>query len=142
MIRKLIEKIGENKKVEDMECLGDMLAELIYMTKESHPEIYEKYKMKLYIMAYGYTFTDEMAEKIVSEMTPYHIHWTKEQTTEVMKQNGLNFNENDFFLTMNMAYNDYYELFGDDLNMYVNFSKMFINDPDAKPHKIFNYFMR
>ena len=51
-IREYIDKIGENKNPEDMQELGDMLSELIYMTKESHPEIYEKYKMKLYEMAY------------------------------------------------------------------------------------------
>ena len=51
-IREYIAKIGENKNVEDMQELGDMLAEIIYMTKESHPELYEKYKMELYEMAY------------------------------------------------------------------------------------------
>ena len=51
-IREYIDKIGEKKNSEDMEKLGDILAELIYMTKESHPELYEKYKMELYEMAY------------------------------------------------------------------------------------------
>ena len=67
-IREYIDKIGENRKPEDMQKLGDMLSELIYMTKESHPELYEKYKMKLYGMAYNYKFTREMAEEIVEEM--------------------------------------------------------------------------
>lgn len=51
-IREYIDKIGENKKPEDMQKLGDMLAEIIYSMKESHHEEYEKYKMKLYEMAY------------------------------------------------------------------------------------------
>ena len=31
MIRKYIEKIGEKRNVEDMEKLGDILAEIIYL---------------------------------------------------------------------------------------------------------------
>ena len=140
-IREYIAKIGENKKIEDMQELGDMLAEIIYKMKESHPELYDKYKMKLYKMAYGYTFTDEMAEKIVANMQPYHTHWTKEQTTQVMKDAGLKYDDNTWFIVLNMAYNDYHELFDDNLDMYIGFAKMFIDDPDAKPHKVFDYFM-
>lgn len=140
-IREYITKIGENKKIEDMQELGDMLAEIIYSMKESHYELYEKYKKRLYVMAYGYTLTNEMADKIVADMTPYHTHWSKEQTTEVMQNSGLKFDENDFFVVMNMAYNDYYDLFGDDVESYVKFSSLFLSDPDQKPHKVFDYFM-
>ena len=48
MIKKYIEKIGEKRNIEDMKKLGDMLSEIIYSTKESHPEIYHEYKMELY----------------------------------------------------------------------------------------------
>ena len=140
-IREYIEKIGENKKPEDMQRLGDMLAEILYKMKDAHPDCFEKYKKELYIMAYGYTFTDEKADKIVEEMTPYHMHWTKDQTTEVMRSAGLKFDENEFYVVMNMAYNDYYELFGDDVQSYIKYSTLFIDDPDAKPHKVFKYFM-
>ena len=141
MIRKYIARIGENKKPEDMQELGDMLAELICSMKEAHPEAYKAYKMKLYIMAYGYTFTDDMAKEIVTAMTPYHEHWTKEQTTQVMKNAGLKFDENEFYVVMNMAYNDYHDLFDEDVDQYVKFTSLFIQDPDAKPHKSFHYFM-
>lgn len=140
-IREYIAKIGENKKPEDMQELGDMLAELICSMKEAHPEAYKKYKMTLYIMAYGYTFTDEMAKEIVVAMTPYHEHWTKEQTTQVMRNAGLKFDENEFFVVMNMAYNDYHDIFNDDLDSYIKFATLFISDVDAKPNKVFNYFM-
>lgn len=140
-IREYISKIGENKKPEDMQELGDMLADIIYSMKTSHPELYDKYKKKLYIMAYGYKFTDDKAEEIVAEMKPYHTHWTKEQTTEVMKNAGLNFDANDFFIVMNMAYNDYHDMFDEDLDQYVRYATLFIDDKDAKPHKVFKYFM-
>jgi hypothetical protein len=47
----------------------------------------------------------------------------------------------DFYTTMNMAYNDYNNLFQENVDMYVTFVDDFINDPDGKPHKVFKYFM-
>ena len=142
-IREYIDKIGENKKPEDMQELGDMLAELIYMTKESHPDIYEKYKMKLYTMAYGKVLTEEMAQEIVSKMQPDGQHWTIEDTTAVKKQYNLaNIRDVDFYIVMNMSWNDYKEVFGDDLEMYVKYTKAFIDDKDAKEGKVFIYFTK
>ena len=43
---------------------------------------------------------------------------------------------------MNSAYNDYRDLFDDNLDMYVHFTKKFINDEDAKEGKVFTYFMK
>ena len=140
-IREYIEKIGENKNIEDMKRLGDMLSDLICEMKESHYELYEKYKMDLYEMAFGKVLSEEMAEEIVTNMKPYHLHWTMEQTNEVMKQMGYNLNPIDFFVTMNMAYNDYHELFGEEVENYARYSKLFIDDPDAKKGKVFTYFM-
>ena len=140
-VRKYIEKIGENKKVEDMQELGDMLADIIYMTKESHPELYEKYKMKLYEMAYGKVLTEDMAEDIVHNMKPDGEHWTIEDTNSVKTQYGLsNISSIDFYTVMNMAWNDYNNIFGDDLEMYVKYTKAFILDEDAKKDKVYLYF--
>lgn len=142
-IRKYIDKIGENKKPEDMQELGDMLAELIYMTKESHPDIYEKYKMKLYVMAYGKVLTKDMAEDIVHKMKPAGEHWNIETTNSVKAQYGLNnISDVDFYIVMNMAWNDYKDIFGEELEMYVNYSKAFIEDEDAKKGKVFIYFTK
>lgn len=140
-IRKYIEKIGENKNPEDMQKLGDMLAEIIYSMKESHHELYEKYKMELYVMAYGEVLTEEMAEDIVHKMKPDGEHWDIGTTTEVKNKYGLNeITIVDFYIVMNMAHNDYKGVFGDDLDMYVKYSKAFIEDKDAKKGKVFKYF--
>lgn len=142
-IRKYIDKIGEKKSPEDMQELGDMLADIIYMTKESHPEIYEKYKMKLYVMAYGKVLTEDMAKDIVHNMKPSGEHWSIDQTNEVKKQYGLNnISDVDFYAVMNMAWNDYKDVFGDDLETYVKYSKAFIEDEDAKKGKVFIYFTK
>lgn len=142
-IREYIKKIGENKKIEDMQELGDMLADIIYSTKESHHDLYEKYKMKLYKMAYGEVLTEDMAKDIVHEMKPSGEHWSIDQTSEVKKQYGLNnISDVDFYTVMNMAWNDYKDIFGDNLEMYVNYSKAFIEDEDAKKGKVFIYFTK
>ena len=41
---------------------------------------------------------------------------------------------------MNMAYSDYKDIFGDDVEIYVKFSKCFIEDEDAKEGKVYLYF--
>ena len=149
-IREYIDKIGENRKQEDMEELGDMLAELIYMTKESHHDIYEKYKMKLYTMAYGKVLTKEMAEEIVNNMLPYGEYWDMETTNSVKSQFGVkNISDIDFYVVMNKTYNDNkdtVERFAQDetqqIQMYISLTNDFVNDIDAKEGKVFTYFMQ
>lgn len=141
-IREYIEKIGENKKPEDMQKLGDMLAEIICEMKDIHEDLYKKYKKELYEMAYGKVLTKEKAEEIIINMKPYHLHWSLEQTKSVQQQlNMNNIRDIDFWIVMNMAYNDYHDLFEEDVEKYAEYSKMFIQDEDAKESKVYCYFM-
>ena len=139
MIRKYIEKIGENRNVEDMNKLGDMLSEIIYLTKESHPDIYKKYKMELYEMAYGKKINEEMADKWVKEMKPIGIHWTMEETTNAMQSLGYDFDKVDFFVVANMMYNDYYDLVKDSEELALKLAKDWLDDEDAKKDKLYCY---
>jgi hypothetical protein len=41
---------------------------------------------------------------------------------------------------MNSAYNDYNDLFKDNIEYYAKFSKDFIKDEDAKEDKVYYYF--
>ena len=141
-IKKYINKIVEEGTDEDMEKLSDMLVDLIYEMKRYDEEKADKYKMCLYKMAYGEVLSEPMAKKIVHDMKPFGEHWTIEQTNQVKNQYGYsNINDVDFWVVMNMAYNDYNELFRDNLDMYAKFSNAFINDTDGKEGKVFNYFM-
>ena len=143
-IREYIAKIGENKKIEDMEKLGDMLAEIIYETKESHPEIYEKYKMCLYEMAYGKVLTKEMAEKWVENMKP-SSKWNYDTTTEVKNKYGINdIDEVSFYVVMNMLYSDMKNVLGEgdteeSLTNYIQATKDWLNDEDVKENKLYDY---
>ena len=139
-----IDIIGQNKNPEDMEKLGDMLSELIYMTKESHPDIYEKYKMKLYGMAYNYKFTREMAEEIVENMKPRAEIWNYDTTIQVKNQYGLNnINSEDFYIVLNSLGNDYGDVINiDEVDTYVKMAKAWIDDKDAKENKVWIYFTK
>lgn len=143
-IRDYIDRIGENKKPEDMNKLGDMLADIIDMTKDSHPEIYEKYKMCLYEMAYGKVLTKEMAEKWVKNMEPPY-KWDFETTSSVRKSYGLNdVDDISFYVVMNMLYSDMSNVLGsgddeESLQKYIQATRSWLNDKDVGKEKLYNY---
>ena len=139
MIRKYIEKIGENRKVEDMQKLGDMLAEIIYQTKESHHELYEKYKMELYELAYGKVINEEMAHDWVKSMQPAGMHWTMQETTEAMKSLGYDLNDIEFYVVANMMYNDYFDIVKPNEELALRLAYDWLKDEDAKEHKLYRY---
>lgn len=143
MIRKYIEKIGESKNIEDMKKLGDMLSDLIYDTKDSHPEIYKKYKNKLMGMAYDYKFDEEMAHEIVENMKPLGEYWNLETINGVKTNYDLKEDLYDLYVVMNAMANDYGEIISlEDVDTYVRLSEAFINDEDAVEHKVWKYFTK
>ena len=139
MIRKYIEKIGEEKNVHYMEKLGDMLSEILYDMKESHRELYEEYKMELYEMAYGKKISDDMAEKWVESMVPVGKYWNIEQTTSAMNNMGYNHDRIDFYVVANMMKNDYADLVDDDDTLALKLAHDWLDDDDASEHKLYSY---
>jgi hypothetical protein len=141
-----IMKSGNKESIETLEYVFDKSME--YLCESDH-DMYEKLEMKLYVAVYGKQLNKEMAEKIIMNMQPYHMKWSLEETESVRKDYGLSdIRDIDFWITMNKMYNDEKEtvehfLPGDmdkQLEMYVYLTKNFINDPDAKPGKVFTYF--
>ena len=147
-IREYIAVIGDNRNPEDMEKLGDMLAEIIYMLKESHPDLYEKYKMCLYTMAYGKVLTDDMKREWVEEMQP-RAKWTEEEVKSVANQYRIKVPYMSAYVIMNMLYSDMQNAFGsgddeESLNRYLQGTNDWYFDSDAKvdgEEKLFNYKM-
>lgn len=141
-IRTYIDMIVANGKQEDMDCLGDMLEDLIYDMKEAHPDIYKKHKMKLFGMAYNHKFNEELAHEIVEDMKPLGEYWNYETIQNVKMQYGLNnIDANDLYIVMNSLANDYNEVINlDDVETYVKMAKAFIKDEDATSHKVWKYF--
>lgn len=140
-IKKYIEMIVDNGKKEDMECLSDMLSDVIYLLKDEHYDKYEKYKMKLYGMAYGYKFDEEMAHEIVEKMRPLGEYWDLETTTSVKNQYNIIADNYEFYVVMNSLANDYHEAIStEEVETYVKMAYAFMNDEDAKKGKVWKYF--
>ena len=139
-VRDLINKIVDSEDKSKMYEMQDVFEDLLCNLKEHHSKIYHKYKMCLYKIAYGENLNEEMAKDIVADMQPYGEHWSMQQTSDVLKSHNLNVNDIDFYVVMNRAYNDYHELFEENIEYYVKYSKLFIEDEDAKKGKVFLYF--
>lgn len=142
-VKKMIEKIVDNGDTEEMHELSNILEDVMNNIQEYDMEKYKEYEMCLYKMAYGDNFTPEMAQDIVSNMQPFGEHWKMEQTKQIQNEYSMqDINPIDFYIVMNSAYNDYKELFRDNLEMYVVYSQLFIEDEDAKKDKVFLYFTK
>ena len=141
-MEKMIRKIVDDGDRQEMEELSDMLVEVIRIIKEYDEDCYNEYKLKLYKMAYGDELTEEMAEDIVRKMRPEGMRWSLNETIQIQRDYGLdNIKYADFFIVMNQGFNDFHNVFGDNLDMYIRYTEAFINDEDARPGKVLNYFM-
>lgn len=140
-IEDIIQRVVDNGRVEDMHKLSDILEDTLEIIKKYDDECYKEYEMELYKMAYGSVLNEKMAHEIVSKMKPYRMRWSIEETQDIQNQFGLdNIRPVDFFVVMNQAYNDYKDLFNENIEMYARYTNDFINDEDAKPDKVFLYF--
>jgi len=140
-IEEMIEQIVNTGSPKDMHSLSDILEDAIEELCEYDEEKYKQYELRLYKIAYGNNFTKQKAEEVVSKMKPYGQKWTIEETQEMQRQYGLNnVNPIDFYIVVNSAFNDYYDIFNENIEMYVRFTTDFINDEDAREDKVFTYF--
>ena len=140
-IEDYIEKIVDNGRIEDMKELSDMLEDTMEIINKYDEQCYKEMEMKLYKMAYGNVLNRKMAEEIVHKMRPSGMRWTLDETRNLQRQYGVdNINDVDFFIVMNSAFNDYRDLFQDNIEDYMKFTIDFIEDEDAKQDKTFLYF--
>ena len=148
-IEEYIEKIIDNGKIEDMETLSDMLEDTMEIIKNYDKECYKKFEIKLYKMAFGNHLNKTLAEKIVKNMKPYGEKWTLEESKRIQEQFGMNdISSIDFFAVLNRNFNDSRDTAErftknpeEELEFYVCLTRDFIMDKDAKPDKVFNYFV-
>lgn len=140
MYRKYVEQIINDGTDEDMKKLEEVFNTLMDHMEDCDSNLYEKLKLRLYIIANGKQLTEEMAKDIIMNMQPYHMKYTLNDAKNIMKDFELSLNPIDFWIVLNSAYNDYRQLFGENLDMYVKYSKLFIEDEDAKKGKVFTYF--
>lgn len=140
-IEEYIEKIIDNGKIDDMQTLSELLEDTMEIVKMYDDKCYKEMEMKLYKMAFGNVLNRQMAEEIVHKMKPSGMRWSYEETKDLQRQYGVdNINSVDFFIVMNSAFNDYRDLFQDNVEDYMKFTIDFIEDEDAKQDKVFLYY--
>lgn len=140
-IEDYVEKIVDNGNVEDMHKLSEILEDVMEEIQKYDEDCYKKYEMELYKMAYGNKISSKMAQELVNNMKPYRMRWSMEETQDMQNQYGLtDIRPIDFFVVINSAYNDYKDIFNENIEMYIRFANDFINDEDASPDKVFLYF--
>lgn len=110
---------------------------------KEEPKVYEQLIAQLEILAHS--IGEEEAISKVRNMKPFGQAWSIEQISEMMQNRNISGNVVDWYLVVNMCYNDYYNTakqYGlqNDENFYFNLAKDFIEDPDAEPFKVARYF--
>lgn len=135
-------KLIRNKNIPEAET--DSLMKWGFdVLEKADPRAYREIMSKMEHMAYS--ITPEEAETIVKHMRPKGQVWSMAQIKEYVTSKGVHENYSDWYLVMNMCYNDYYstaKLYGlqNETDFYFNLAKDFIEDPDAEPHKVAKYF--
>lgn len=129
-----------NNMIEYKVIMEDLMCKL----HKHHPELYNEIMERLEDVAYDIDMAK--AKEIVKYMKPFGEHWSYEKIKEFMATKGIVGQCEKYYLVMNMAYNDYYEVatnFGhqNDPEFFFELAHAFINDVDGKSHKVERYFM-
>ena len=121
-IEKILSSEDSSKKEKLMECLSNII-------DKYNSEDKEEIERKLYELAEGKVLNEERARHLIEKMKPFGKKWELADTGPI-----------DFWIVMNSAYNDYNDIFKEDVGLYARFSKDFIMDEDAVEDKVYYYF--
>lgn len=122
----------------------DLADDFICEMAQREPKLYEEFMCRLEKLAYR--IPQDEAERIVRNMRPKGQFWTCQQVKDFVKEQGVTGEWTNWYLVMNMMYNDYCntaKTYGlqNDTEFFFNLSKDFIEDVDAKPLKVEKYFL-
>ena len=70
----------------------------------------------------------------------YQAKWTKAETDSILKQKGLQINDIDFYVAMNMIYSDFHNAIDDDTEKCILLAVDFLKDEDVSENKLYNYY--
>lgn len=129
------------------EDLEEMIRVLISDLETDCPELVEKYKAEM--DDYIYCISEDEAKELVHKMSPFGEKFTYDMIEQFLESKSIELDDEDiieYYLVMNMFYNDYKNIFDKYSNLnqkdiYYDFSKAFIEDIDAPKHKVEKYFM-
>lgn len=140
-IHALLSKALE-KAADKPELIGEV-SEALHSLKSCNNAEYKH--ITDYLKEIAYCIPEEEAIRIVRHMEPKGQCWSFNQVKDYVSSQGITDNYINWYLVMNMCYNDYYNTakaynLQNDTNFYFNLAKDFIFDPDAEPFKVEKYF--
>ena len=94
----------------------------------------------------AYKIAPEKAKEIVREMRTYGEKWSFDAVKDFVRNKGISDKLCEWYMTMNMAYNDYHNTasmagMAEDSEFYYSIARDFIQDEDGKKYKVAKYFM-
>lgn len=142
-INKIGKKIYKESDVHKKEEMDEVYYRMADFLKEHAKSQYDKFLEEAEDIMFE--IEPEKAKQIVIAMKPFGQRWSMEEIKEYLKSRGISEKIKYYYMVMNMMYNDYartakqYNL--DVPEFYFDLSFDFINDVDAKRHKIEKYFV-
>jgi hypothetical protein len=142
-IRKISDTIYKGHDIHKKDLMDDVYYKMAEWVKENNKEWYDKFCDEAEEIVYA--IDENKAKEIVMNMIPYGQRWSMEEIRNLMHSKGVMDKYICYYLVMNMTYNDFsrtarqYNL--DIPEFYFDLSTDFINDPDAKKHKVQKYFL-
>lgn len=92
----------------------------------------------------NYATADEWLRTMKNEDGTVGPHWSFDQVKTVMEQKDIDCDPVEFWVTMNMMYSDYSkvakQMSVNSVDFYVKLAKAFLEDKDAGPDKLANYY--
>lgn len=126
--------------------LESIFSNLMEDVQEENPDLADKYMCEL--EDYMYSITIEEAQDIVRSMKPFGEKFTYDLVSQHLSNKEITDETDiiDYYLTMNMFYNDYKTIIDkyNNLNskdIYCDFADSFINDEDGPKYKVEKYFL-
>lgn len=124
--------LTEDKKKEEAAAV---VCEMLDSMEEEDKEWYDQ---KIYETVEGKVLTEARARTLINNMTPMGMKWELAETETL--RNDQSIRPVDFWIVMNSAYNDYHDLFAENLDYYIKYTNNFIKDEDAVDDKVYYYF--
>lgn len=136
----LLNDIVENGSEKQMHELAEVFVDLMDCLQEKHPDIYKKYMEQVEDIMDAEHLTQEEARAYVSHLV--HKDGTRGEYFSYSKIEELSrrnpelakYDINDVYYVINMLHSDFYKPKWD-VDTYVMFALMWLDDPDAKPGK-------
>ena len=140
---KIVREYAKDSDTEDMNRLTHKIDWFTEKVREKDPVLVDHFLMKVDLLLNPH-FTKETAGYAVSMMKnkdgTMGEHWNYDETTSVLRDSKLPFEEADWYYTLNMIYSDYYKSDKSTKN-YVEMASDFLSDMDAPECKAKKYYL-